>query len=131
MGCDIHLWFEQKNKLGTWDEMDIPENLIPDDRDYDVFAFLANVRGTSDYGPICEGRGIPEDSSSPMKEHDDYHSFTHVYLDEILNARWREEELDHRYFYIFFAYVLPRLMSCCWINNQEARNIRIIMGFDS
>ena len=139
MGCDIHLYFEKKNKNGQWEEIQIDERLIPDDRSYGTFAFLANVRNYDEFKitPQFADRGIPDDTSLPETDGDDMywlgdHSYTHAYLDEILNAPWGEAELEGCYFQVFCEYILPRICSFCVIlSDEEKRNIRVIMGFDN
>lgn len=131
MGCDIHLHFERKNEKGQgWHKIEIPEELIPRDRDYLVFSFLAGVRGGE--GNFSQ-RGIPQDSCIEkefVKLMD--HSHTHAYLDEILQAAWENTSLDKCYFYIFCLYVLPRMLSHTgYLSQQEKRDIRVIMGFDN
>lgn len=138
MGCDIHLYFEQKNKKGEWEEIKIDERILPDDRHYLLFAFLANVRNYFDIEiePQFADRGIPEDTSMQKEETEDFfmgdHSFTHAYLNEILEAPWVKYELQNNYFKIFCEYVLPR---CCnfvgTLNKEEKRNVRVIIGFDN
>ena len=137
MGCDIHLYFEQKNKEGKWEKLVIDKRLLPDDRHYLLFAFLANVRNYG-YGiePQFADRGIPEDTSMPRTETDDFwigdHSFTHAYLDEILAAPWEDENLEGCYFQVFCEDILPRLCSFCGLlSKEEEKNIRVIMGFDN
>lgn len=133
MGCDIHLHFEKKNKEGKWEPIVIDKKLIPDDRNYDVFTFLAGVRGS--FEGFFPRRGFPEGTTACVEETLDSwmgeHSFTHAYLDEILKAPWKEYQLDGCYFHIFCDEVLPRLVceygSC---NYEEQRNIRVVMGFD-
>ncbi len=142
MGCDIHLCFEKKNKQGIWEEIEIDERILPDDRHYALFSFLADVRnywgvdGNEKIEPQFADRGIPQYSSCPKEEDGTYylgdHSFTHAYLDEILKAPWKENELERCYFIIFCQYVLPRLCCFCGIlSKEEERNIRVIMGFDN
>jgi hypothetical protein len=131
MGCDIHLYIEQKQSDGTWAQVEIDERLIPDDRHYGVFGFLAGIR-CYDYAAQFESRGIPDDSSISEKDLGADYGFTHAYLDEVLAAPWKEAELEECYFKIFCEYVLPRLCcSCGFCNDEEKRNIRIIMGFDN
>jgi hypothetical protein len=139
MGCDIHLYFEKKNNQGKWEKIEIDERLLPDDRDYQVFSFLAGVRNywkEFQIEPQFADRGIPEDSSCPIGETNNFwigdHSFTHAYLNEILVAPWSTYLLDECYFIIFCAYVLPRLCSFyIFLTKEEERNIRVIMGFDN
>jgi hypothetical protein len=142
MGCDIHLYIEKK--VGDkWHPVEIDERLIPDERHYRLFGFLAGVRRDDDTITQFEDRGIPLDTSLPShakgdsenNESEHYigeHSFTYAYLDEILLAPWGQNDLADSDFYVFCAYVLPRLCdSCGYLTTSEKRNVRIIMGFDS
>ncbi len=144
MGCDIHLYFEMKNKSGEWKEIIFNKKLLPDDRNYILFSFLADVRNFYERGeqitPQFANRGIPCDTSMP-KEDDKFfigdHSFTHAYLDELLEAPWDEckietYDLSKCYFRIFCEYILPRLCSWCGsLSKEEQRNMRVIIGFDN
>ncbi len=134
MGCDIHLYFEKKVN-GKWEKIKVDERLQPDDRNYRLFGFLAGVRGTC-FEPQFVGRGVPDDTSLPGTDTRDYylgdHSYTYAYLDELLKAPWKEAELEECYFNVFCQYVLPRLSGWCgFLSDEEERNIRILMGFDS
>lgn len=136
MGCDIHLHFERKNKDGSWDKIHIDSCLLPDDRNYDIFAFLAGVRnfGENPYVPIFPERGIPVDCSYNKEDWEDgcYHSETYAYLNEILEAPWENSNSDNEYFIVFCRMILPRLLSkSCFFNSKEKKNIRVIMGFDN
>jgi hypothetical protein len=140
MGCDIHLYFEKKNKQGIWEKIEIDERIIPRDRYYHLFSFLADVRSYGEFKcePQFANRGIPKDSSCPGldDESEDFwigdHSFTHAYLDEILESPWEKYELQDSYFIIFCEYVLPRLCCFCGVlSKEEEKNIRVIMGFDN
>lgn len=132
MGCDIHLHFEKKNSAGVWEKLHVPEALIPDDRDYRVFTFLAGVRPTDGIKPQFALRGIPKDSSVLRSYFgDDYHSFTYATFLEIMDAPWERWGLNETYFYIFCCYVFPRVCASGVFSNEEERNIRIVMGFDS
>lgn len=148
MGSDIHLCFEKKTEKREWQPIVIPDYLIPDDRDYSVFYFLAAVRRAEATmcEPQFENRGIPDDSSIRrvlnLTKHNNLrysgslsgadHSFTHAYLDEILRAPWEKVGLQHRWFYVFCDRVLPRLIGNygTW-GALEKRKVRVIMGFDS
>jgi len=135
MGCDIHLHFEKKNDQGKWEMIEVPYCLLPKDRDYSVFYFLAGVRYASDC--VCEPqfplRGLPEDSCA--LSNDDFfsdHSTTYAYIDEILHAPWEKVGLHCRYFYVFCEYVLPRLINeWGYWGALDKREVRVIMGFDS
>src|SRR5579859_3080087 len=110
MGCDIHLYFEKKNKQGIWEKIQIDERILPDDRYYKLFSFLADVRnywgvdGNEKIEPQFSDRGIPDDSSLSGTETAEIfmgdHSFTHAYLDEILRAPWGPPGLEDCYFII-------------------------------
>lgn len=133
MGCDIHLYFEKRNKDGKWKQIKIPESLIPDDRNYKLFSYLGGVRNSGDVIPWFPNRGIPDDSSLPEDEKFclDIHSRTHAYLGEILVAPWEKMEMQNHYFYIFCVYIIPRLVSCGFLNDEDQMNIRVIIGFDN
>lgn len=78
MGCYSQGIAEVYNKLtGKWEKVgdvfddfkydgQIPKPLKTDKpffwQDYDVYAFLANVRNRAGLTPICEPKGLPEDS---------------------------------------------------------------------
>lgn len=134
MGCDIHLYFEKKNEDNTWEAIEIDPRLIPDDRNYAVFGFLAGIRD-DEVEPQFAGRGIPLDTSLPSKKNGDFYigdfGFTYAYLDEILSAPWKENELDQCEFYAFCMHVLPKMVTSLPLSIEEERNVRVIMGFDN
>lgn len=66
MGCDIHLYFEKKNNEGQWKKIDIDERLLPTNRNYRLFGFLAGVRD-NELEPQFEGRGWPDDTSCDLE----------------------------------------------------------------
>lgn len=133
MGCDIHLAVERQNKDGSWE--DISSEAIngycgswrdenyeyeksPSQRNYTLFALLADVRNDCEFAdfktgksvsPKFPGRGLPDDcnfdsdghmrngpkdaNGDPDYESDDYrslgdHSFTHATLRELLCVPW-------------------------------------------
>lgn len=135
MGCDIHLHFEKKYKDGKWETIDINEILMPDDRYYAVFSFLADVRSGSDrqFAGQVASRGLPEDCSKiEYFQCPDIHSVTYAYLDEILNLPWDKANLHECYFFMFCKHTIPRLLSDLRVLSfEEKRNIRIVMGFDN
>ncbi len=69
MGCDIHAIVQRKNSDDVWETIELPEHVSSalHQRDYDVFAILAGVRG--DITPISEPRGLPEDFESTQDEY--------------------------------------------------------------
>ncbi len=112
MGTDIHIYVEQFDK--EWREVPGPytstydgqpswcpwyqfhehtERPDPVARDYEAFAFLADVRNDAMFGeriePQFAGRGLPADTSYKTEtETLGYHDQTHATLKELLAAPW-------------------------------------------
>ncbi|NOY60290.1 MAG: hypothetical protein GXO75_15375 [Calditrichaeota bacterium] len=83
MRCDIHAFFEIKLN-GKWHTYSQPRL----ERNYQLFAKMANVRNDYDIEPISEPRGLPEDISEVVKfEAKDWrtdgHSYSWLNADEI------------------------------------------------
>lgn len=134
MGTDIHLYIEKKDIDDQWEEVKIDERLMPDERNYSLFYFLAGVRYSDfEVEPQFPGRGIPEDSS--VIKSDRWigdHSFTYAYFDELLAARWEKAGLERCYFLNFCKNIIPRLTGrFLSYLPEEDRNVRIIIGFDN
>lgn len=116
MGCDIHCVVEVKGKAGwepvTWDNKYFgkygdkePKTIsfqLAEDRNYDTFAILANVRNgrgfagcdTGDgFKSIDDPRGLPKDvhplTAESVNERGD-HSHSYVNLDELLAFDWAQ-----------------------------------------
>lgn len=94
MGCDIHGFVEVK-KDGKW----LVYSQIDRDRDYKLFAKMANVRNfDSHVEPISDPRGLPDDVSEVAKIESDYfdsdgHSHSWLSKEEIASLReWILEE---------------------------------------
>lgn len=94
MGCDIHLAVERRNRSRQWERvLPPPEVYDPwlkaqaeketgdtiyyrdrvkyvwyDDRNYNLFAILANVRNNFEFEPISEPRGLPYDLSPALRK---------------------------------------------------------------
>lgn len=88
MGCDIHLYIERKLDDGTWEC--VQDDTVFSDRDYNVFAFLADVRNYGKIPPISGPRGLPVDASQDVFDlhigwGTDAHSESHLYAEELLN----------------------------------------------
>jgi len=62
MGCDIHFHSEVKI-YGKWEHYGSPLMM----RDYDLFAFMADVRNYNDITPISQPKGLPDDISVVTK----------------------------------------------------------------
>jgi hypothetical protein len=85
MGCDIHMRVEFKRD-DQWIPATLPDGI--DDRNYNLFAVLADVRHGTWSEPlpcIDEPRGLPDGY-----EEDAFgdHSFSHVTLRELLEYDW-------------------------------------------
>lgn len=119
MGCDIHMTIEVRDG-DKWRRVDkCPprpcwcDGKIADhwkcggtgidespyhDRNYAVFAALANVRNDGNIKPISEPRGLPDDCTHGVGEEDDFehgdHSFTWLLLSEVLAYPWNAEIQD-------------------------------------
>lgn len=131
MGCDIHMNIEIKNKDGKWERYnwedeyivgkyddgepkydwgEIFKNPLDINRNYDLFAILANVRNgygfagcdTGDgFVPISLPRGLPRDVSDEVKAKSDRwgvdgHSHTFLTLEELLKYNWKARSTKHR-----------------------------------
>jgi hypothetical protein len=116
MGCDIHLYVEKRkeekwqiedNFIASWPVGSDRKSITPyDDRNYILFAWLANVRngyGTAgcDTGdaivPIDLPRGLPEDISVEVAgEADEWgydgHSHSYFTLKELIEAYERDKD---------------------------------------
>lgn len=131
MGCDIHIGLEQKGRDGKWFKIHINHELLPNDRDYDLFGFLFGVRNRhATYVPLFANRGIPKDTSfSDWLEYvpnECYHSTTYLTLKEAQNIEW-PESLDDTYFKVFCEFIFPRLKGT--IDDKE--NMRMVIYFDN
>lgn len=91
MGCDIHLYLEKKVDNKEWayiEEGDVG-------RDYDLFGFLAGVRGYKEEQHF-ERKGLPDDMSAEVqKECNDYgsdgHSHSWLTLKELHTVDWNSD----------------------------------------
>lgn len=117
MGTDIHFYVERKNGSG-WKSCDVWEpseyeddkNILTvpygkhfyGDRNYDVFAMLANVRNGSGFAgcdtgdgftPIALPRGLPDDLSPELRKEADAmleHTPTWLTLKELMDYDWTQ-----------------------------------------
>lgn len=98
MGCDIHIYVEQRVN-GVWEQV---SDDIDNGRNYDLFSILADVRNgrgfagvdTGDgYVPISEPKGMPEDVSKGLIENvcwDYDHSHSYLSLRELIEYDWTQ-----------------------------------------
>lgn len=156
MGTDIHVYIEQKinkndNPLMTeWISIDewihapyfegmrVREHFWTD-RNYLLFAILADERNEYNIHPISLPKGLPDDISPEVKnqsdkENDDAHTRSWLTLKELLEYDWQQkieddnneifplEALDIPFVYEF----IPRLSKI-----DEPENVRMIFWFDN
>jgi len=119
MGCDIHLYQEQKID-GQWKSTDVwsdkykegrlsvaYDDMAYHDRNYNLFAILADVRngrgfagvntGTG-FNPIAQPKGLPDDISEQVHAeavywHGDGHSHSWLTMREILDYDWNQKTM--------------------------------------
>lgn len=114
MGCDIHFYVERR-ELGKWVTCDTWEDDDGDlhvpyqksfyhDRNYDLFAILADVRNGRGFAgvktgegfvPIADQRGIPDDACAQYKTAAesygaDGHSHSWLTVEELLQFDWTQ-----------------------------------------
>ncbi len=113
MGCDIHLHTEVKFR-GKWEHMGAP-NI---DRDYELFAKMAGVRG--DVEAIALPRGVPNDISLLTKidlERWEGDGHSHSWLTgEELDAlgKWYEQKLKSHGRFTYFKMIIGYLFGNNW-----------------
>lgn len=90
MGCDIHLYVEKKiNREWVYaDKIDVG-------RDYELFGFLAGVRGEQQH---FEQKGFPDDASPKVREicegyGVDGHSHSWLTLEELQTVGWEDDKV--------------------------------------
>ena len=87
MGCDIHLHIEKRHResvkkgFDTWWQGDIYGEFS--DRNYKMFAYLADVRSDGDDERIVPERGIPDDVSDSTKDY-----YLHPILENEKTFEW-------------------------------------------
>lgn len=97
MGCDIHFLVE-KNINGKWTQIKGFGNCFSEDsespyedRNYEVFALLADVRNRHSIEPMSELRGVPANASDTVRNYMDggLHSVSHYILNELLDYDYK------------------------------------------
>ena len=121
MGCDMHVILEEKNDKGDWEMVESYDV----DRQYALFANLADVRNNGQVTPIGQPKGWPADSSlgaQKLREHwgDDGHS-----------ASWLTgaELAAHRFNYDGRPLEVPYWLS--EIAHAGEENQRLVFCFDN
>lgn len=108
VGTDIHLIIEKQDDSGVWKTLrgsnKIIEEFEADDRDYALFARVADIRNGygfagvkifDPYVPLFPNRGLPDDFKLKKGDWLGDHGFTWMYLFEILDADWTITNKNH------------------------------------
>lgn len=115
MGCDIHMYVEYKStrdENSNWrcgdyfqmddpvmDKTDIKRIELSGDRNYDLFAVLADVRNYDLVDYISEPRGLPNDATEFVKREyadwaEDAHSCSYFTLQELIDYQEEHKPID-------------------------------------
>lgn len=159
MGCDIHMMAEKKDlDTDRWEpvveaifkaDLYFPKDEISlwntpytyqpvENRNYELFSVLANVRNGYDTKPICEPRGFPDNIHQVTawlltEHHIAEHSLSWLTLDDIEAYDWKlpsrynpgqtlEESCKH---FLESCKVLRR------IEKDDYCTVRLVFGFDN
>ena len=107
-----------------------------EDRNYYWFGRMSEVRGD---GPRITEPGFPDDVNH--KSHDHYsedddgrmwlgdHSFSHVYLNTLLEQEWDDEDKSNMGTFIYDD--IPRMIEYCEREGLKPEEFRILIGYDS
>lgn len=166
MGCDIHMCVEYRpNSEEKWRSGDYFHSNDPtkpltgrrrvdlyNDRDYELFAVLAGVRGYREEGCIDDPRGLPDDVTDYVRESYEYwgndaHSASFFTLQELIDFDTEHQPADFIGCYILDPLIrrlkqradeLNVVYDFEWkdVHNREhlrkkANNIRIVFWFDN
>lgn len=91
VGCDIHLYIEKKVAGKGWRLVETPD--IYNGRNYDLFGFLAGVRGDNQH---FDQKGFPDDAGPELSEIREYygsdgHSDSYLTLEELQTVDWESD----------------------------------------
>lgn len=156
MGADIHVFIEQKTisknepLIAEWISIDewvydpyfeetCVKNPYWSDRNYLLFAILADLRNVYSIHPISLPRGLPDDISVEVKtrsdiEGDDAHTRSWLTLKELLEYDWKQPFWDdnnvcyplEEMVIAFVNEFIPRL-----IKIDEPENVRLVFWLDN
>ena len=152
MGCDIHI-FVQHREGDRWEHVPFrPEDLDEyrqhplEQRNYLLFAVLADVRSRDGVTPIAEPRGLPDDIGYPVHGLEDPcdgdlyvdleggrkwmgdHSHSWLTLAELEAYPW-DQELPFRVTYTPTKVIEPTLK---WLHSLgKPEDVRLVFGFDN
>lgn len=99
MGCDIHLFIENKNSKGQWVSEELSDNYLSS-RNYISFSLLANVRNNFPVfiKTLHQNSGLPDDCSENLvkqyEDTDDYHSPHWITTKELVEIDYQSSILN-------------------------------------
>lgn len=168
MGCDVHMYVEYKRKAninhewrcGDYFRVDNPLTEKPaikrvdlyGERDYSLFAVLADVRNSNLCEYISEPKGLPDDATDYVRREyaawgNDAHSCSHFTLRELIEYHDEHKPKDALGYYVLKPLIerlkqradeLDVIWDFEWRNSltsnaahQRADNIRIVFWFDN
>ena len=147
MGCDIHV-ATQRRVGDKWERVERVvkgerEELFGD-RNYVLFAVLANVRNRWGITPIAEPRGFPEDFFAECKGTDDdgflthegtwmgCHSYSWLTLSEIETYDWKQRSVMGNNASVGWdCESFTNLFPCFRALADSSDDIRFVFGFDN
>jgi|APAga8741244001_1050109.scaffolds.fasta_scaffold26540_2 hypothetical protein len=144
MGCDIHMYVEKKVKNEwkvvkgpnsyygkyEWEKDKMRFDWIYNGRNYDLFAFLADVRNyKGKIKPLALPKELPEDKSEFVAQiaegwQWDGHSYSHFTLKELKESKPKDDEVRE------VITVITKLLQDVQEEDSE-EDIRIVFWFDN
>lgn len=135
MGCDIHAHVELKIN-GQWHHYDQPRI----QRDYKLFARMANVRNEDGITPISEPRGLPDDITFIVKFDSDHcgsdgHSHSYLTSEEMAELDRECQNSDSYADWVTFGYLFGGHY-CYYFDYPDERtegveDFRLVFWFDN
>lgn len=133
MGCDIHSISQYKDPFCGWVTKTL--HVGDDQRNYDSFAVMADVRNNGEWTPIAEARYLPEDTEEILALNYDLgeHSRSYLTLFEIERAI---KKLSKRKGNLlaslpYLIAVEKELFIVAELTKSKPKDVRIVFGFDS
>ncbi|ULO05624.1 hypothetical protein H1230_21455 [Paenibacillus sp. 19GGS1-52] len=133
--------YPERDESPTW--IVESNDMVFKDRNYDLFAILANIRNPENMPYISEPRGLPEDVSEEIRlqiEYGEFHSTTWFTAKELLEFNWdqvfeyEDETMDGEVFIDSVNYMEcgSKLLDVVrnLVGRKEKSDFRIIITFD-
>ena len=141
MGCDIHAHIEVKME-GEWKHFSNPNV----DRNYKLFALMADVRNYKNIEPISKPKGLPNNLTFLTKiDYEnwgiDAHDESYLTVEELieLDRKWRnlnhKKTMDKYLETIFHTYIFGNSLTGWYQypadNHMNVEDLRIVFWFDN